>query len=260
MNGYSGATIGESILIASKWNAYHATPAPHKEHKGAAILFLPDVIGIWQNSKLLADQFAANGYHYLIIDILNGDTVPLNRPLGYDMKKWMAEGSDGKNPHTPSAVDPIVEAGIAFLRKEFGAMKLGAVGYCFGGKVRVVTGSIAFEWNLLADSSKYVVRHYKSGIDVGYIAHPSNMLEDELSSISGPLSIAAAERDPIFAPEKRHHSEEILSKTGLPYELSLYSGVEHGFAVRCDLRVKSQKYAKEQAFLRAVAWFDEHLL
>lgn len=26
-----------------------------------AILFLPDVIGIWKNSKLMADQFAENG-------------------------------------------------------------------------------------------------------------------------------------------------------------------------------------------------------
>jgi len=34
----------------------------------------------------------------------------------------------------------------------------------------------------------------------------------------------------------------------------------HGFAVRCDASKKVEKFAKEQAFLQAVNWFDEYLL
>jgi dienelactone hydrolase len=45
----------------------------------------------------------------------------------------------------------------------------------------------------------------------------------------------------------------------VPYQMSLYSDVEHGFAVRADLSKKSVKYAKEAAFLQAVTWFDEFL-
>jgi dienelactone hydrolase len=45
----------------------------------------------------------------------------------------------------------------------------------------------------------------------------------------------------------------------VPYQLNLFSDVEHGFAVRCDLSKKPAKFAKEQAFLQAVAWFDEYL-
>jgi dienelactone hydrolase len=83
--------------------------------------------------------------------------------------------------------------------------------------------------------------------------------EDELAAITGPLSIAAAETDSIFPAEKRHKSEEILVKTGQPYQINLYSQTTHGFAVRCDLSVKAQKFAKEQAFQQAVQWFDEYL-
>lgn len=88
------------------------------------------------------------------------------------------------------------------------------------------------------------------------------MEEVELENITGPLSIAAAEHDYIFTTVKRHKSEEILSnKTPkVPYQMCLYSGTTHGFAVRCDLSIPEQKYAKEQAFLQAVNWFDEHLL
>ncbi|KAF4944288.1 hypothetical protein FSARC_14709 [Fusarium sarcochroum] len=150
------------------------------EHKDVAILYLPDIFGIWQNSKLMADQFAACGYHCLVADTFNGDAT--------------TEGSNGKNPHTKE-VDPIVEAAIQFLKQEYGVAKIGAVGYCFGGK--------------------YVVRHYKSGIDVGLIAHPAGVEKEELAAIQGPLSIAATETDSIFPAEKRHQTEAILAKRGV---------------------------------------------
>ena len=81
-----------------------------------------------------------------------------------------------------------------------------------------------------------------------------------MAAITGPLSIAAAETDSIFPAEKRHKSEVILQKTGHPYQINLYSGVVHGFSVRGDMSVRQEKWAKEQAFYQAIAWFDEHLL
>ena len=45
----------------------------------------------------------------------------------------------------------------------------------------------------------------------------------------------------------------------IPYQMSLYSGVEHGFAVRADTSKPDNKFAKEAAFLQAVQWFDEFL-
>jgi dienelactone hydrolase len=105
-----------------------------------------------------------------------------------------------------------------------------------------------------------VCRHYKDGIQVGFVAHPSFVEEEELESITGPLSIAAAETDTIFTTEKRHRSEEILQKRGLPYQITLYSCVVHGFAMRGDLSKKEIKFAKEQAFLQAVTWFNQYLL
>ena len=105
------------------------------------------------------------------------------------------------------------------------------------------------------------------------------MEAEELKAIEGPLSLAAAgkshkisstevscqqsptETDEVFPRSKRHESEEILlSVTSLPYQISLYSGTTHGFAVRGDISVKSIKFAKEQAFFQALAWFEEHMV
>jgi dienelactone hydrolase len=84
--------------------------------------------------------------------------------------------------------------------------------------------------------------------------------EDELAAIAGPLSISAAVTDAIFPAEKRHTSEEILKATKQPYQINLFSGVEHGFSVRANISVKMQRFAKEQAFLQAVNWFNEWLV
>ncbi|KAK4067233.1 uncharacterized protein Triagg1_7676 [Trichoderma aggressivum f. europaeum] len=236
-----GEPTGELINIEPNIQAYLATPPVGKSHEKVAVLFLPDVFGIWQNSKLVADSFAANGYTCLLLDTFDGDAVPLDKGHSgtFDFHSWLQNGSDGQHPHVPAAVDPIVLAGIKNLR-EMGFKKLGAVGYCFG--------------------AKYVIRNLKEGgIDCGYIAHPSSVEEDELAAISGPLSIAAAEIDRVFPMEKRHKSEEILIKTKQPYQINLFSSVTHGFAVRGDLSVQIQRFAKEQAFLQAISWFDEYL-
>lgn len=67
------------------------------------------------------------------------------------------------------------------------------------------------------------------------------------------------ETDQIFPTEKRHHTEELLLKMDIPWQINLYSDTEHGFAVRADLTQPAVKYAKEQAFLQAVYWFDEYV-
>lgn len=69
----------------------------------------------------------------------------------------------------------------------------------------------------------------------------------------------AAEIDQIFTTKLRHESEDILIKTGQPWQINLFGGVSHGFAVRADLSNKHIKWCKEQAFCQAVVWFNQYL-
>jgi hypothetical protein len=45
----------------------------------------------------------------------------------------------------------------------------------------------------------------------------------------------------------------------MAYQMSLYGGTSHGFAVRANVTDPEQKFAKETAFLQAVRWFDNWL-
>lgn len=187
------------------------------------------------NAQLNADQLAANGYFVVMPDLFYGDPVQLNAPEDFDLMQWL-------KGHQPPTIDPIVDAALVEMREKLGCKRIGGVGYCLG--------------------AKYVVRHLRPDqgkIQVGYSAHPTMVESHEWQEIQGPFAISAAETDTIFPAEKRHEAEEILKKTGQPYQINLYSGVEHGFAIRAALHSKATKYAKENAFLQALQWFEEHL-
>ena len=136
-----------------------------------ACLLLVPFFSVWRLTHASkADQFAANGYFVVMPDIVLGDPAPLNPPADWDVYSWVAQ-------HTPEVTDPVVDAAIREMRGPLGCKSVAAVGYCFGGK--------------------WVCRFLKAGmLDVGFVAHPSLVTEEELGGIQGPLSIAAASKPP----------------------------------------------------------------
>jgi dienelactone hydrolase len=141
---------------------------PENGSNGKAILYLSDACGIRiPNSQLLADSFAAAGYTVIMPDLFHGDPHPINDDT-VDVYTWLAK-------HPVDRVEPVVEGALKTLREDRKFEWVGAVGYCFG--------------------AKYLVRSLKRSdqkIDAGFVAHPSFVEVDELHSITGPLSIAAA--------------------------------------------------------------------
>jgi dienelactone hydrolase len=98
-------------------------------------------------------------------DYFKGEPMPLV-PNGMNMTQWQTRHTDGE-------IDSILAATIQYTKRTLGAKRIGAVGYCYGGK---------FVARLLAKGK---------GLDVGFLAHPSRMTTEEVSAVAGPLSIAA---------------------------------------------------------------------
>lgn len=67
------------------------------------------------------------------------------------------------------------------------------------------------------------------------------------------------ETDKAFSATDRHDAELTLQKLQVPYQISLYGSVSHGFGVRANVSNKREKFAKEEAYLQAVRWFDTWL-
>jgi dienelactone hydrolase len=200
---------------------------------------------------------AAAGYFVVVPDIFHGDPVPADvmKKGGFNFPAWSAK-------HGADVVDAVVASTIKALRDEHGVKKIGAVGYCFGGR--------------------YVLRFLATGkgLDAGFAAHPSMVTTEDIEGVARPVSfalagefcadfrstsgfgfvlMACAETDQAFTPERRAEAEGILQKNKVIHESHLYGGTVHGFAVRTDLSIPQQKFAKESAYHQAIRWFDQWL-
>ncbi|KAK1756320.1 protein AIM2 [Echria macrotheca] len=207
-----------------------------KANAAKAIVYLTDVFGIeLVQNRLLADSFARAGYLTVAPDLFNGSlaTTDINVP-GFDTAAFLAA-------HGPNVTDPIIAKTIDYLRTTLGIKKIGLTGYCFGGR--------------------YAFRFISAGKggDAAFAAHPSLLENGEIEAIKGPAAVAAAETDGLMPPARRAEIEAELAKAGQAYQLSLYSGTQHGFGVRVNVTDPLQKFGKEGAFLQAVRWFDNFL-
>jgi len=121
----------------------------------------------------LADSFARAGYIVVAPDMFNGSPAPgdINVP-GFNTTEFLAK-------HGPNATDPIVAAAVKYMRGTLGLTRVGATGYCFGGKYSFRAGGL----NGSAEAK---------GADVVFAAHPSLLVDGEIVAVGGPASVAAA--------------------------------------------------------------------
>jgi dienelactone hydrolase len=162
---------------------------------------------------------------------------------GLNLTEWRAL-------HPRSVIEAVINSTIQYARNKFGVEKLGGVGYCFG--------------------AKYVRRWLKgddSGLDVGFAAHPSDLLETEIQVIAGPLSIVAGSKSVLLSVLVLH--AERLRKTALDASFKCHSQIEDRehpqrkqhhtldelvfagaarFTVRPNLTIPQQSHARRASF------------
>jgi len=201
--------------------------------KDKAILFLPDVFGMQLvNAKLIADDFAENGFQVYIPDYLNGDPIPEENP---DFGVWFPKHGKAE---TEEPLKKVIDALKAKGIKEFGA-----TGYCFGAR---------YVFNLA----------FEGEIKVGVVSHPSLLQVEDLEAFSKtkvPLLINSCETDPQYGADKQEAGDKILASFAPGYKREYWEGCTHGFAVRGDLSDPKVKAGKEGAFKAAVEWFIKYL-
>ncbi|KAF8519660.1 Alpha/Beta hydrolase protein [Gautieria morchelliformis] len=236
---HSGTPVGQLVKIGG-FDTYVSKPEGNFP-KDKAVLFLADVFGIqMNNSKLLADDFARNGFQVYAPDYLYGDPVPdgaLNSPT-FDGPAWFAR-------HTQKRTRPVLDAVVKAL-KEQGVTSLAAVGYCFGGR---------YVFDLAFDNV----------IQVAATSHPSQLkVPDDLQKLlavsRSPLLINTSEIDQQYPIVFQLKGDEILGggKYKPGYQKIFWPGTTHGFAVRGDLSKPEVKAAKEGAFKATVEFFRLH--
>ncbi|KIM99096.1 hypothetical protein OIDMADRAFT_104937 [Oidiodendron maius Zn] len=222
---HEGEPRGSYTTIAGV-ETYITMPTDSKSN-GHILLYFPDVWGMFNNGLLIMDGFADAGYTVLGLDYFNGDPVWKHRKNRHDNSSPDFDYEAWKRKHMAFA-NEAVPKWVNEVKEKYGqsGTKYACVGYCFGAP---------FVCNELAGGS----------VTAGAFAHPAFLKEHHFFNLRKPLFLSCSEIDHSFDTNSRRRAVEILQEVKVPYQVQLFSGVEHGFALRGNMdNPYEQSYTK----------------
>ncbi|KAI0124805.1 Alpha/Beta hydrolase protein [Xylariales sp. AK1849] len=218
----------------------YITQPPAGKTNGHILMYFPDVWGMFNNGLLIMDGFADAGFLVIGLDYFRGDPVWKHRKTrhdrttdpNFDYEAW-------KLKHTTFA-DERVPIWVQAVKEQYGKpeTKYACVGYCFGAP---------YVCNELAEYGT---------ASVGAFGHPAFLKEDHFEKLKKPLFMSCSEIDHTFPTDSRNKAVDILNTKHKPYHLQLFSGVEHGFALRGNMDDPYERWVKEESLRGISEWFN----
>ena len=221
--------------------AYYAAPAGTGPFPG--VLVFQEAFGVNDYVQSEVKRLADHGYAAISPDLFDGKT-------------FSYEDRDGIFPRlkvlTDNGMLDHVRASAAFLRAQSEVKKgaFGAVGFCMGGRLAVLT-AIELGEEIAAASSFYG----------GGIAPKEPrfwpVLTDRLADVKAELLLLYGAEDQSIEPAEHGRIAETLSAAKKRYALVVYPGAGHAFASRD--REAYEPGVAENAWARTLALFDRTL-
>jgi carboxymethylenebutenolidase len=214
-----------------------------------AIVFLMDGLGYRAALKTMAERLASHGYHVLLPDLYHrvGKHVHFE-PIVMTQPEKMGEMRKLIGNLTPDMVMSDVAACLDVLasRPNVDAKRVGAVGYCMGGRNAFIAAT-RFPDRLRATAS----------------IHPGGIVMADPASphlFAGPaqahMYFGIAKDDIFFTKEQAQTLDETLAALGKRYQIEHYEG-RHGWAV-IDTPVYDEAEA-ERHWKAIIALFADEL-
>ncbi|WP_100260099.1 dienelactone hydrolase family protein [Qipengyuania seohaensis] len=215
------------------FNAYVARPAGKAK---AAIVVIQEIFGINTGIRRKCDKLAEEGYLAVAPDLFwqFEDGIELDPDIEPEMNK--ALDLFGKFDQDQGIRD--IEAAIKYARAE-GCAKVGAVGYCLGGRLAYMTAA--------RTDSDATVGYYAVGVD--------NLL-NEKHAIANPLMLHIPTEDGFVDKDTQAAMHAGLDDHP-KVTLHDYKGLDHGFATEFGNRRSEE--AANLADSRTSEFFQKHL-
>ena len=210
----------------------------------------------------MADQYAKAGFYTLIPDVHKGDslshsflqTVEPNlatqQTLSFFNKaKNTAAVATTLGPwlfrHREAVSKPIIDDFVAAVRKIDGVKKVGAIGFCWGGRYAIL-------------------QTHEGGVDAAYACHPSLVaIPGDFEKVQRPLSLAVGTKDSLLDEKSigsiREAMEKVKTAHKMEFEIRPYEDQVHGFALRSDWSSDKDRKAMDDAEKQGIDWFKKYL-
>jgi carboxymethylenebutenolidase len=228
-------TVSISTLDgAGRFDCYLARPAGTPR---AAVVVIQEIFGVNTGIRRKCERLAADGYLALAPDLFW--RIEANVELDPDIPEQFqkALGLMGQFDQDQGVGD--IEATIKYARSSEGCAKVGAVGYCLGGRLAYMTAA--------RTDADACVGYYAVGID--------NLLREK-HAIARPLMLHIAGGDHFVGPEIQQAMHEGLDDQP-KVTLCDYPGLDHGFAT--EIGARRNEEGARLADKRTAEFFAEHL-
>lgn len=214
----------EGRRLQARWAS---APKP----KGA-VLVIHENKGLTDHFKGFPSRFAKEGYASLAIDLLSaeGGTDALGDPGN-------ATAALGKI--SPERFVADIKAGLDEMAKRAPKVKMGVIGFCFGG---------GMSWRMVAAKDPRI-----AAAAPFYGPFPEGA--DVTGSKAAVLGVYAELDARVNA--SREVAEAALTKAKLVHEIVTYPGVDHAFFNETGKRYNAEATAK--AWAKVLEWFGKHL-
>lgn len=147
---------------------------------------------------------------------------------------WLAKHREGVSK-------PLIDSFIAAVRKTPGTGKVGALGFCWGGRYAILAAA--------------------GEVDAAVACHPSLVaVPGDFDPISKPISLAVGDKDSLLDNATVGKIHDLFGKkVDVPHELRIYEDQVHGFALRSDWSSEKDKKAMDESEKQGKEWFHKYL-
>lgn len=231
--GGAAADHGQITLTTTDGTDFMAYFARASESTGAGMVVMPDVRGLHQFFKELAQRFAEAGIDSVAIDYFARTAENDDRSDAFEYMPHVQQA-------TPEGVASDVGAAMKYLKsKDGGAVKsLFTVGFCWGG---------SNSWNQSAF-------HPDLSGCIGFYGRPVRS-EPFIPRMKAPLQLMIAGADAATTPEQSVEFERELAKAGVPHEQHIFAGAPHSFF---DRTYEQWKDASDRAWRLMLEFITKH--
>ena len=218
---------------------------PEGDGPHPAVIVIQEIWGVNSHIQSVADRLPAQGY------------VGLAPSMFHRQGKMMTGLHDELDTAisrmqqcTDQDIVADVRAAVDYAKAQpfVNSNKIGIVGFCFGGRVCYLAAAT------IPDLSASVV--FYGGNIGGSLGDGLSPLA-QTANISCPILGLFGEEDANPTPADVANIDAELNKNDKAHEFHNYAGAGHGF--HCDTRASYRPEAAQDAWAKALAWFDKNL-
>jgi carboxymethylenebutenolidase len=219
---------------------------PEGDGRHPAVIVIQEIWGVNSHIQSVTDRLPSQGYVGLAPAMFHREG-----PMTIGLHEEMQTAFGRMRNCTDAGILADVRAAVELLKSQPFVQpdRIGIVGFCFGGRVTYLSACNIPD--IKAASCFY------GGAILNPLGGDGPSPLEQTANMTAPILGLFGEEDQNPTPEHVSQIQAELERHGKAHEFHMYPGCGHGF--HCDARGSYRAEAAQDAWGKAIAWFDKYL-